>query len=244
MSSKVTIIIQILLALVQIGNYLTNVVSDKWKPVVMGVIALCQILQARLAHGYNPDGTPASVAYVKPAAVLLMMLLIPGMLFAQAPVQHFSLSGSVIGYLGPGGSTPSSIADGYFNLTQRVAIGYQQITIPTVATVKLGCATYSLPLNVLAGKKLSAKFVFDASKIGVTFIAGAGKLNQSVLNVDRVAETGGIYISYPLGSNVSLKLIGAQWLHGGIVNGVLATGLPSSPNSSSAAISTGISVHF
>lgn len=247
MSSKVTIIIQVLLGLIQIGNYMTNIVSDKWKPVVMGVVALCQIVQARLAHSYNPDGTPASVSYVKPAAMLLMVLLIPGMLFAQTnavPVQHFSLSGSVIGYFGPGGSTPSSIADGYFNLTQRVALGYQQITIPTIATVKLGCATYSLPLNSLAGKKLSTKFVFDSSKIGVTFLAGVGKLNQDTLNVDRIAETAGVYISYPLGSNVDLKLIGAQWLHGGIVNGVLATGLPSSPNSSSAAISAGIRVHF
>lgn len=201
------------------------------------VVAFLGALPGILAHdGFAP----------KVGSVILLCLVLCSSGFAQSadPVQHFSLSGSVIGYFGPGGSAPASIADGYFNLTQRVALGYQQITIPGVATIKLGAATYSLPLNALAGKTLSKKFVFDSSKINVTFLAGAGKLNQDVLNVDRVAETGGVYVSYPLGANVSLKLIGAQWIHGGIVNGFLATGLPSAPNSSSAAISTGISVHF
>lgn len=178
---------------------------------------------------------------------LALLCLAPVILSAQTnavpPVQHFSLSGSVISYLGPGGSAPATIADGSFNVTARVAFGYQTIIVPTVATMKFGTASYSLPLNSLVGKKLSGKFVFDSSKIGVTFIGGAGKINQSALNVDRIGETAGIYISYPLGSNVSLRLVGAQWVHGGI-NGFLATGLPSSSGSSSAAISTGIAVHF
>lgn len=235
MTSKMHWVYQILATLLQGINFFGGVVPAKYQPFVAFALILVQGGLGLYNHYYTPAG-----ARIAATILLLLILCSPG--FAQT--QHFSLSGSVIGYLGPGGSTPSSIADGYFNLTQRVAIGYQQITIPTIATIKLGCVTYSLPLNTLAGKKLSSKFVFDASKIGVTFIAGAGKLNQDVLNVNRVAETGGVYISYPLGSNVSLKLVGAQWIHGGIVNGILATGLPSSPNSSSAAISTGISVHF
>src|SRR5690348_3548147 len=121
---------------------------------------------------------------------LLALLLFATPLFAQnavPPTTHFSLSGQVISYMGAGGSTPATIVDGYFNVTQRVALGYQQIIIPTLATAKLGMVTYSLPLNSLVGKKLSAKFVFDSSKIGVTFLAGAGKLNQTTLGVDRTA---------------------------------------------------------
>ena len=179
---------------------------------------------------------------------LIALLLFAVPLFAQTnavpPPQHFSLSGSVISYMGAGGSTPATIVDGYFNVTQRVALGYQQIVIPTLATAKLGMVTYSLPLNSLVGKKLAAKFVFDSSKIGVTFLGGAGKLNQSTLNVNRTAETAGACVSYPIGANVSIRLVCGQWIHGGIVNGLLSTGLPAAPNSSTSAVSSGLQVHF
>lgn len=67
MTAKQTIIIQVLLGLVQLGNVLTNVVPDKWKPVVLGIVALAQIVQAKIAHNFNPDGTPAKVAYAPKA---------------------------------------------------------------------------------------------------------------------------------------------------------------------------------
>lgn len=68
MTTTHTIIIQVLLGLVQMGNLATDIVPDKWKPVVLGVVALAQILQAKLAHKFNPDGTPASVSYIKPGS--------------------------------------------------------------------------------------------------------------------------------------------------------------------------------
>jgi hypothetical protein len=176
-------------------------------------------------------------------AALALFLALP--LVGLAQTQHFSLSGSAISFMGPAGSAPASIADGSFNVTQRVSFGYQQITIPQLATAKLGTLSYSAPLSSFVGKKMTAKFVFDASKISVNLLAGAGKLNQTTLNVNRIAETVGACLSYPLGANVSAKVVCGQWLHGGIVNGILSTGVPGTPTSSSnAVISSGISVHF
>lgn len=164
------------------------------------------------------------------------------------PTQHFELSGSVVSYMGPGGSVPASIATGYFNVTKTFKVGYQQITIPSIASARLGVGDFGKPLCSWLGKTLSAKLVFDCSKASVDVFAGAGKLNESALNVNRVAETAGLCVSYSLGNNVSANLACGQWLHGGIVNGFITNGslpaAPQSPNSSSAAVSTGIKVHF
>jgi hypothetical protein len=176
----------------------------------------------------------------------LLLFAIP--LFAQTnavpPPVHFSLSGSIVSYMGPGGAAPSSVVDGYFNLTQRVSVGYMQLTVPSIATAKFGMVKYDCPLSSCLGKKLTGKLVFDASKITLSFLAGAGKLNQSVLNVDRVAETGGLCVSYPVGGGVSLQLACGLWVHGGIVNGLLSTGIPGTSASSTAAVSSGVSIHF
>ncbi len=41
-------------------------IAVEWKPFLQGLIAFCQVAQAILAHSSNPDGTPASVAYISP----------------------------------------------------------------------------------------------------------------------------------------------------------------------------------
>jgi len=147
--------------------------------------------------------------------------------------------------MGPGGSSPASIADGYFNITNRLSVGYQQITIPSLATARLGIVAYSTPLSSLAGKKLTAKFVFDASKITLTFLGGVGKLNQDNLSVSHIAETAGVCVNYPVGANVSIKLVCGQWLHGGIVNGLISnTSIPGVTSPSNTVVSSGVAVHF
>lgn len=65
MTTTHTIIIQALLGVVQIANLATSVVPDKWKPVVAGLAAAASIFEAKLAHSWNPDGTPATTGYVK-----------------------------------------------------------------------------------------------------------------------------------------------------------------------------------
>jgi len=241
MTSNMHWVFQILMTILHGINLFGGVVPVKYQPFVAFTMVIVQGGLGLYNHYFTPAGARIMTA-------ILLFLILCSSSFAQTnvapPVQHFSLSGSIISYMGPTGAAPSSIADGSFNITSRVALGYQQITIPTIATARLGTITYTLPLNALAGKTLTKKFTFDANKINVTFLAGGGKLNQTTLNNNVAAETGGVYISYPIGGNVSLKLVGAQWLHGGIVNGFLATGLPGTTQSSTAVISSGISVSF
>ncbi len=250
MTLKLHTAAQIIATILQILNVVSGVVPLKYQPYVMCAITILQAVMALVNHSYNPDGTPATVAYV--AKLLLLMLLFSGVAQAQTPAsstQHFSLSGSAVSFMGPGGTAPASIADGYFNATKNFSIGYQQITIPQLATVKLGVVDYGKPACSWLGAKLSAKLVFDCSKVQIDVFGGAGKLNESTLNVNRVAETLGACISYTLGANVSAKLVCGQWLHGGIVNGFITNGslpgtAPAAPNNSSAAVSSGLKVHF
>lgn len=177
--------------------------------------------------------------------VLFLGLSVPGL--AQS-TQHFSLSGGPISYMGPGGSAPATVADGYFNITKNFSAGYQQIIIPGLATAKLGMLDYGKPLCSWLGKKLSAKLVFDCSKESIDVFGGAGKLSQSGLNVNRIAEAAGLCISRSLGANVSVNLVCGEYLHGGIVNGVVIAGqVPGTApatNSSNAAVFSQIKVHF
>lgn len=175
---------------------------------------------------------------------LLALLLFAFPLFAQTPQQHFSLSGSAVSFMGPNGSAPASIADGYVNITKSWSAGYQQITIPQLATFKFGMVDLTKPLPSLLGKKLTAKLQFDATQWTVDFYGGAGKVNQGTLGVDRIAETAGVCATRKLTANVSAKLVCGAWLHGGTVSGLLASGIPTGAASSTASVSSGIQVHF
>lgn len=59
------LIIQAIAMLVQAGNEYSSVIPDKYKPAVALVVGLGQAAVAWYNHNYNPDGTPAQVAYVK-----------------------------------------------------------------------------------------------------------------------------------------------------------------------------------
>jgi hypothetical protein len=160
-----------------------------------------------------------------------------------APLQHFTLSGNAVGFLGAAGGAPqsASLAGASFNLTQRFSLGYELITVPSVASYNFGTVGYTLPLSSLVGKTINSHFTFDATKVNVEFMGGLGKVSQSALNLSRIAETVGAYISYPLSNNVSIQIIGAQWLHGGITG---TSGFVTSTNSSTAALSSGLLINF
>ena len=245
-------------------NFVKNALTH-WKTSTAGLAAALLIVAQSYQQGmtWKQWGLAAALAFfgfaapdsskiVTKLAPVLLLLLLPTFSFAQAvapaPTQHFSLSGSVVSFMGPGGAAPASIADGYFNLTQNFSVGYQQITVPSIASARLGMGAYSRPLSSWAGKKLTKKFVFDATKINVTLLVGVGKLTQSIDNVNHIAETAGVCVDYPVGGNVSIKLVCGQWLHGGMVNGLIGNvpipGSSPATQSSTAAISSGVKVHF
>jgi len=154
-------------------------------------------------------------------------------------LQHFTLTGSAAGFLGSAtGSQPTSIVGASFSLTKAVSLGYEQITVPSTASYDFGIAEFTKPLSSIVGKSLTSKFTFDATKVEVTFLGGAGKLLQSSQGISELAETAGAYLSYPVTANMSVQVIGAQWLH----STTQGNGFIVSP--STAAISTGLSINF
>lgn len=169
------------------------------------------------------------------AVAFLCSLVLASVTFAQSsPTDHIFVTGSALAFNGPNGMTASSQFGAALQLTHRVSVGYEQVTIPGLnRAYRFGVANYTVGLNSLLGKSLSSRFVFDTSIINVTFQAGGGKVDQTAPRpvFSNVAETGGIFVSYPLASHVDYQVIGAQWLHGG-----------SSP--SNVALSTGLTFHF
>lgn len=99
----------------------------------------------------------------------------------------------------------------------------------------MGVIAYTRTLNTLLGTKLSDKLLFDASQIGVTFSAGAGKVLEPTAN--RIAETIGVHISYPLSDHLSLQVIGVDLLHGGGHTAYITA-------NTTQAVSTGLNIHF
>lgn len=47
---------QLLLGIIQVLDLMTNTVSPKWKPVVVGAVALLQMGLGYIAHHYSPQG--------------------------------------------------------------------------------------------------------------------------------------------------------------------------------------------
>jgi hypothetical protein len=137
---------------------------------------------------------------------------------APAPepvVQHFVISVSASGYGGQKGTQAESIAGTALQLTPHVSVGYNQIFNPSDSTqpkYRLGVVNYTRELHDLLGAKLSSKFVFDTTRLIVTFQGGAGKVSYE--GVNRIAETGGAFLSFPLADHVSFQLVGYQVLHG------------------------------
>lgn len=60
------ILFQVAAVLVQGANMLTSLTPPKYQGVVFLLVGIAQVLVAYRAHYFNPDGTPSTVAYVKP----------------------------------------------------------------------------------------------------------------------------------------------------------------------------------
>lgn len=66
MSNKVQTVIHILTIFLSLASLVTGVVPPKYAPIVLAVQGVISTVIKQIASLYNPDGTPASVAYVPP----------------------------------------------------------------------------------------------------------------------------------------------------------------------------------
>jgi hypothetical protein len=66
-TKSVNLLFQALAVLVQYGNQASGIVPQKYQTFVMLAVGLAQAAVSWHAHSLNPDGTPATVAYVPPA---------------------------------------------------------------------------------------------------------------------------------------------------------------------------------
>lgn len=181
--------------------------------------------------------------------LLFFVLLATTLCLAQvpdAPSSHFQVSASAMGVSGSGSATASTIAGGEVNITQRFAIGYEQILIPSLdASYQLGMVSYTMPLTF--GKRVNAALVFDRSKWQYRFFGGLGVLRQSLVKnpdgspVQHLASELGIGLNYVAGEHVTINAISGRWLHASIA-GPLNNQFLFSPDQ--AAVSSGLGFRF
>lgn len=67
MNKKWNVIFQATMIALQIGNAVVPALPEDQKPVATGVMTIIQGIAGILAHNYNADGTPSTVAYVPKA---------------------------------------------------------------------------------------------------------------------------------------------------------------------------------
>lgn len=168
MTATHTIIVQVLLWLGAAGSQLTSVVPDKWKPVVLGLVALASILQAKLAHKWNPDGTPASVAYVAKLLILFLLLAGPTMAQTPAPSPVVSVSTQALGIKLGGQSVAGVDEIGSFNLKGKWWLQGDFVQFSSACST---CAAVSGQLY-LGGPKVYPSFLEkEAEAIGLKGVA-------------------------------------------------------------------------
>jgi len=127
---------QLLLLVGQGVNMFGGIVPTKYQPFVAFALGLSQLGLGLYNHYYNPDGTPAKVAYV--AKVLLLFLLVPVLAMAQtttpppaaAPIPIFSVSTQAVAVRIGGETLPGTDIIGSFNVTKNVILQSDNILAP------------------------------------------------------------------------------------------------------------------
>ena len=220
MTNKVHLSIQTVAMILQILNALLGVVPDKYKPIVAGMIAAIQLIAGRIAHNSNPDGTPASVAYV--AKLLLLCLLLAPMTMAQTPappdvpISHVSITATFTGYDSGGKMTPANIDTFGVQFTKNVNLAYEHIQIPSLSQRwELGLVAYSFTFP-----KIKA-LLFDSSNFVGTVSAGAGKFLSSE-DGNHFAYTAAGSITYPIAAHMGWQILSYQYVKAtGLGSGVI-----------------------
>jgi hypothetical protein len=189
---------------------------------------------------------------MKRLSLLLAFVSFAAVAFAQGgspadeatPTTHFSVSASALGFSGGGSSSAATIAGGSVALTKRIAVGYQQVIVPSLsANYYLGTVSYTMPLPSLLGKTLNSKLVFDSSKWSTTFFGGAGVLRQDLTGdmEQHIASTVGAGLNYTADGHITIQVISGQWIHAGVA-GEAGNFFLVTPNT--AAISSGLKLTF
>lgn len=134
MTRTIHSILQVLGFVVSAGTMATNFVPDKYKPYVVLVVSAAQGVLAWYNHSFNPDGTPASVAYV--AKLLILFLLLGGTAMAQTPppasTPLFSVSTQAVAVRIGGQTSPGTDAIGSFNLTPNWQLQSDNVLAPSI----------------------------------------------------------------------------------------------------------------
>jgi hypothetical protein len=65
MKLSLNMIVQVVALVLQIYNQYWRMIPTGWQPLAALIVGVVQAASALLAHFSNPDGTPASTAYVK-----------------------------------------------------------------------------------------------------------------------------------------------------------------------------------
>lgn len=136
MTRTVHIILQALGFIISAGTMATSIVPAKYQPYVVLVVSAAQGALAWYNHNFNPDGTPASVAYV--AKLLILFLLLSGSTMAQAnpPTPSysplFSVSTQAVAVRIGGQTSPGTDAIGSFNLTPNWQLQSDNVLAPGI----------------------------------------------------------------------------------------------------------------
>jgi hypothetical protein len=155
---------------------------------------------------------------------LLWVLYVPNSLaqtnVAPPPTFHFVAGGSAAMFNAGAGNQVASLAYTGLQVTADVTALYEHVSVPSInASGNLAVVSYTRPLNVLLGKTLSSKLLFDPSNINVTVAAGGGKWATAKSNV---AETVSASVSYPIpGTSAAVQIIGIQYVHAPAVSGII-----------------------
>jgi hypothetical protein len=155
-------------------------------------------------------------------ALLGVLLLLPGLLYGQAPtptpapveppISHLILTGSAASFKSSTGTNPASIMYAGLQVTKTFSAGYEQLTVSGLPIRgQFGVATYSNTLDTFLGKTISSHLVFDSSNIVLTVGGGLGKWLTPQKN--NIAETFHVSLTYPLTTHLGWQLFGYQVFH-------------------------------
>jgi hypothetical protein len=65
LTRNINIVVQVLAVALQVGNYILPVVPASTKPTISAILGIIQLIIGVVAHGFNPDGSPATLPYAK-----------------------------------------------------------------------------------------------------------------------------------------------------------------------------------
>lgn len=210
---------QAIALIVQAGNQYGNLTPKNWAPVVALVVGLGQVLLAWRAHYFNPDGTPAAVAYVPPSKdnftggsnmkMLLyafVLILAPGVVVplhaqnAPLPTTTVTTTFQAMALPSTSGTLAATVADAGVSFTPNSTLSFETLQAPS-APAGFGGAyggSFAYQLNFLS-KKLNDATSGSGYRFRFTLI-GSG-LGVTSANGNHIGGTARFRTEYSLGTS-------------------------------------------